>query len=203
MLISVAKENNISISGILHVGANDCAEYEEYCTVTNNIIWIEGNPKIVDFVKQTKPNIQIYSGLITDKNNELVDFNISNNDSQSSSILEFNLHKKSHPSIKFIDKIQLYTNTIDTFIDNNNINSDNINAIVLDIQGVELRALKGATKLLENIKIICSEVNTDETYTNCDKIYEIDTFLAKYNFRRIYTHIWNGHTYGNAVYIKY
>jgi len=202
MLVSIAKHINIPITGIIHVGANDCAEHPDYVKETDKIIWVEGNPNIVESVKKEHPEFQIYHALITDKDDDILDLNISNNNSQSSSVLEFNLHKVGHPSITFIDKIRLPTITIDTLIQKNNIDTTNINAMVLDIQGVELRALKGATQLLKNIQIIYTEVNIDETYTGCDKLHDIDQFLYAHNFRRVYTHIWKNHTYGDAAYIR-
>ena len=200
MLTSFAKKYNINISGILHIGANDCTEYDEYKSITNNIVYIEANPTIVENVKQKNHNINIYQELISNIDNELLEFNISNNNSQSSSILQFNLHKRNHPNIKFINTIPLKSTTIDTFISKYNI--ININTLVLDIQGIELRALKGSINLLNNIKIIYTEVNIDETYINCDKMDEIDDFLLIYGFKRVYTHIFENHTYGDALYIK-
>lgn len=65
MLTSFAKKYNINISGILHIGANDCSEYDEYKSITNNIIYIEANPTIVENVKQKNDNINIYQELIS------------------------------------------------------------------------------------------------------------------------------------------
>ena len=92
--------------------------------------------------------------------------------------------------------------TIDNFIINNNIDTSDINALVLDIQGVELRALKGGVSLLSHIDIIYTEVNIDDTYTGCDKLNDMDNFLSTFNFKRVNTHIFEGHTYGDALYIK-
>jgi FkbM family methyltransferase len=202
MLSSFSKSNNITITGILHVGANVCEEYNEYKKLTDNIIYIEANPEIVKQVKLNLPEINIHQALITDEDNTSYEFKISSNNGQSSSILDFNLHKVNHPSVSFIDKIQLESITIDNFITKNGIDKSNINALVLDIQGVELKALKGSKELLKNINIIYTEVNIDDTYTGCDRMKDIDEFLYTYGFKCVNIHIFHGHTYGDAVYIK-
>ena len=202
MIATFANQYNIRIRGILHVGANDCLEHNDYIKVTDNIVWIEANPNIVNVVKLLKPNIRIYQNLITDKDGEVYEFKISNNDGQSSSILDFNLHLKSHPSVFYIENIPMKSTTIDNFIINNNIDTSDINALVLDIQGVELRALKGGVSLLSHIDIIYTEVNIYDTYTGCDKLNDMDNFLSTFNFKRVNTHIFEGHTYGDALYIK-
>jgi len=201
-IIPFIQKYNINIKGILHIGANDCIEYDEYSKFTNNIIYVEANPEIVDNIHLTKKYINIYQALITDRDNEEYEFKISNNNSQSSSILDFNLHKNNHPNVNFINKIKLKSITIDTFLEKKLIPYNNINVLVLDIQGVELKALKGASQLLNNIDIIYTEVNIDDTYKDCDKLDSMDIYLKQYNFKRIYTYIFYNHTYGDAVYIK-
>jgi FkbM family methyltransferase len=202
MITALALELNIPVKGIMHIGANDCIEYEEYKNFTQNIIYLEANPKIVDKIKVLRPEINIYNALITDRNDDDHEFKISNNDGQSSSILNFALHKINHPSVFFIESIPMKSITVDSFISKNSINMKDINILVIDIQGVELRALKGSISLLPNIDIIYTEVNTDETYEGCDKIHDIDIFLNIYCFKRIKTNIFPGHTYGDAVYKK-
>ena len=202
MITAFATGIGVPIRGILHIGANDCIEYDEYTKVTKNIVYIEANPKIVDKIKLLRPEINIYQALITDVNNETHDFKISNNDGQSSSILNFGLHKINHPNVFFVESIPMKSITVDSFISENGIDMKDINILVIDIQGVELRALKGSISLLPNIDIIYTEVNTDETYEGCDKIQHIDIFLNTYGFKRVKTHIFKDHTYGDAVYKK-
>ena len=50
-----------------------------------------------------------------------------------------------------IDTIELKSITIDTFVKNNNIDIKNYNHWVIDIQGAELLALKGAKESLKNV----------------------------------------------------
>ena len=53
----------------------------------------------------------------------------------------------------------------------------------LDIQGVELRAIRSAGDHIKHVDAIYTEVNTEEVYAGCDKMDEISEYLAKYGFK--------------------
>ena len=132
------------------------------------------------------PNV--YNDVITDKDDEEIIFNVSNN-VQSSSVLEFGTHLHEHPWVVYVDKINLKSITINTFFKRNNIDTSKYNFWNFDIQGAELMALKGATQSIKHAKAIYLEVNEKELYKNCGLITEIDTFLLQYNFKRVLTNI--------------
>lgn len=79
-----------------------------------NIVWIDAIPlKVIQATNRGIP--YVYHAVITDKDDEDVVFNVSNN-VQSSSVLEFGTHSQEHPSVVYIDKINLKSITIDTFL---------------------------------------------------------------------------------------
>lgn len=201
-IYSILLNNNINITGALHIGAHDCEELSFYNNLklnNKNIIWIEAmEHKVIENKKRGIENI--YSAIISDKDNEIITFNIANN-GQSSSMLEFKTHTLEHPDVKFIDSFTSKTITIDTFFITNNLNCNEYNFWNFDIQGAELLALKGGTKSIENVKAIYLEVNEKELYKNCGLITDIDNFLQKYGFIRILTKMTN-HGWGDALYIK-
>ena len=194
--------NNINITGVFHLGAHDCEElglYNQLGIESNDIIWIEAiNEKVIEAKNRGIQNI--YNHVITDQDDQEITFNISNN-KQSSSILEFGTHKEEHPDVQFVDKINLKSITINTFVEKNNIDIEKYNFWNFDIQGAELLALKGAQKYLKYAKILYLEVNIKELYKNCALIYDIDLFLSKYNFKRVLTNM-TQHGWGDALYIK-
>ena len=77
-----------------------------------------------------------------------------------------------------------------------------MNFINLDIQGVELRALKSMESYLNAIDYIYSEVNIEEVYKNCDQMTDITTYLAQYNFKLADSRIYAQFGWGEAFYIK-
>ena len=192
---------NITINGTFHVGAHDCEEIEFYNKLeikNENMLWIDAIPsKVNEAINRGIPNV--YNAVITDKDEEEVIFNISNN-VQSSSVLEFGTHSQEHPSIIYVDKIQLKSITIDTFFEKNNIDPSKYNFWNFDIQGAELMALKGAIKSIKYAKAMYLEVNEKELYKNCALINEIDIFLANYNFIRVLTNMTQS-GWGDALYV--
>jgi len=201
MLISLhelIKKYNINFKGILHVGAHECEElkdYEIYIT-RDKILWVEGMPRKVDFCIKKYPNVLIEHAVISDKI-EKVNFNISNN-GQSSSILDFGLHSIYHPDVVYLHSYEVETKLLKDIICNYTIDFNFIN---LDIQGVELRALKSMEEYLNKIEYIYSEVNSDYVYKNCNIVTEMDEYLEQFGFKRVET-CWTNCKWGDAFYIK-
>lgn len=194
---------HLDITGILHVGAHECEELKAYTSFNINpqdIYWIEAQQKKVDLIKSRNiPNI--YRAIVDQVDDKEVSFNISNN-GQSSSLLEFGTHLHHHPQVKYIDKIQGKTIRLDTLIDNKNIPIIKLNFLNLDIQGVELRALKSMEKYLKHVNYIYTEVNTDYVYKECNLIGELDEYLKKFGFERVSTKMYGKTGWGDAFYIK-
>lgn len=202
MLISLhelVKKYGIKFKGILHVGAHECEElydYEQYIS-RNNILWIDALLDKVEFSKNKYPNLLIEQAVISDKE-EIVKFNRSNN-GQSSSILEFGLHEIFHPDVKYVDSYEVKTKMLRDIIGKYNIEYNFLN---LDIQGVELNALKSMEEYLTKVDYIYTEVNSDYVYKNCSLITEIDDYLRQFNLFRVET-VWAGERrWGDAFYIR-
>jgi len=178
--------NNIHITGAFHVGAHDCEELHFYNNLgvsNDDIIWIDAiNTKVIQ--AKARGILNVYNAVITDKDDDNIVFNVSNN-VQSSSVLDFGTHSIEHPEVVYVEKLQLKSITIDSFLTRNNIDGSKYNFWNFDIQGAELMALKGAIKHIQYAKVIYLEVNEKELYKNCGLIQDIDFFLLQYNFSQI------------------
>jgi len=194
-------DNNIHIFGSFHLGAHDCEELQFYNKIglkQEDVVWIDAIPlKVNQAIKRGIPNV--YNAVITDKDDEEVIFNISNN-VQSSSVLDFGTHAQEHPSVVYVDKFTSKSITIDTFFERNKIDASKYNFWNFDIQGAELMALKGATQSIKYAKAIYLEVNEKELYKNCGLITDVDAFLLQYNFKRVLTNM-TQHGWGDALYV--
>lgn len=155
MLIPIDKvssellSHNIKLSGVLHIGAHACEELPMYNTLgvsNENIIWVDAITRNVMRARSRGiPNV--YTAVITDKDDDTVVFNMSNN-VQSSSIFDLELHATEHPDVVYIDSVEMNTITVNSFLDSLKIDSTKLNFWNIDIQGAELLALKGASKYL-------------------------------------------------------
>jgi FkbM family methyltransferase len=189
---------SVLFKSILHVGAHECEEinlYEKYVT-RDKILWIEALKDKVEYSKSKFPNILIENQIVSDKI-ETVVFNRSNN-GQSSSILELELHKEFHPSIFYVESFQAKTELLSNIL----LKYPNqiFNFINIDIQGAELKALKGLGDYLNNVDYLYLEVNYDYLYKDCALVDEIDMFL--FNFERVETQWCENFRWGDAFYIR-
>jgi len=202
-LASLVSKYNFVLTGVLHVGAHQCEErgaYHNAGVSDDNIIWLEGNPILVADQKR-HPEIKIYQALVSDRDNEDCKLMVTNN-GQSSSILEFGTHRNSYPGVFEIERIPLRTITIDTFCTQHpELNIAAVNFVNMDIQGAELKALRGMVKLLPQCIALYLEVNTQEVYKGCALLPELDEFLASNGFKRVELSM-TSEGWGDALYIK-
>jgi len=102
---------------------------------------------------------------------------------QSSSLLPPENHLIEHPTISFIKSAEITTSRLDSILPV----IWQFDFINLDIQGAELRALRGLGERLTNVRWAYLEVNTLRMYRDCALIDEIDTFMDSVGFARIAT----------------
>jgi len=198
-LHELVKKYNIIFKGILHVGAHECEELKDYLKYLpmNKILWIEAIPQKVNLCKERFPNILIENAVVSDKI-ENVRFNVSNN-GQSSSMLDFGLHSTFHPHVHYIGYFEAETKLLKDIICNYNIEYNFLN---FDIQGAELKALKGMEEYLPKVNYVYIEVNSDYVYKDCALISEIDVYLLQFGLSRVETQWCENYRWGDAFYIR-
>lgn len=198
-LHDLVKKYNIQFRGILHVGAHECEElndYEQYLK-RDQILWIDALPNKVQLCQNRYPGILIRSAIVSDTV-EKVRFNVSNN-GQSSSILELGLHKHFHPHVHYIGYFEGETQLLKNIICDYNIDYNFLN---FDIQGAELKALKGMEPYLSKVDYLYTEVNSDYVYKGCALITELDEYLKQFGLQRVETEWCGENRWGDAFYIR-
>ena len=206
MLISV-KEINFVLrfkpNVILHVGAHkaeESFEYEKYEWGREKIIWVESQKNLTQFLQTlflTKSNYQVIQATVWDHSGlEKTFYHTSN--SQSSSLFSLGNHLNYFPEIVETYSEKVTTVRLDEILDKRS----RIDFVNLDLQGSELQALKSLGNMLQNIKVIYTEVNRSDVYIGCSKIWEIDEYLSGYGFRRIATRWAFEQDWGDALYTR-
>jgi FkbM family methyltransferase len=196
---------SLNIRGVIHAGAHQLEEKQ--CYTSNNIhdvVWIEGNEDLIPACKQILSELNapdpVLNYLVYDQDDVELNFKITNN-TQSSSILDFGKHKQYYSYIDFIDSKVKKTATLKTIIEKNNIDISKYNMLNLDLQGVELRALKGLGNLINNIDYVYTEINNDDIYQGNDLVADIDLYLEQFGFKRVET-LMLSEQWGDAFYMK-
>ena len=203
MLIPVnelIEDFNVKPTSILHVGAHLAEESLEYDKNFNvPVLWIEAQPELCLVLRKTlnpKTNT-IVEACVFEKDNELLTLNISSN-SQSSSILQLGTHADTYPDVKVTEKVTVKTKRLDTILADKEV-PDFVN---LDIQGVELKALKSLGISISKVQTIYTEVNKWNVYEGCDMIKDIDNYLKVYGFKRITVRWVFRAGWGDALYVN-
>lgn len=187
--------------GVLHIGANVGEEAQTYLKLgIKKQVWIEGNPEIFLKLKtnlSNNPQATAFNYVVGDENKDVV-FHISNNASQSSSVLELGTHKIAHPTVHYVDHINTKMYRIDLL----DLDLKGVDFLNIDLQGAELMALRGMGDLLKQFKWAYLEVNKAYLYEHCVLIEDLDLFMLGNGFKRVETR-WCGNTgWGDALFIK-
>jgi hypothetical protein len=123
---------------------------------------------------------------------------VTNYDGMSSSVLAFGTHPTFSPDTVFVKEEVLLSATLDRLVAENRITGCNF--LSMDLQGAEMLCLRGATKFMESVDYVMSEVNTAEVYVGCAKLPELDEFLA--GFTRVATHMVGEQGWGDALWLR-
>jgi FkbM family methyltransferase len=181
--------------GVLHIGAHAGEEFSSYIeTGVERVAWFEANPNLIPQLKSNTANESVeqyyYNVCLSENDGEKIVFNFSNN-GQSSSILELGTHAKMYPHIQYTGRQEMVARRMDKVILENfkELDIRKYDFINLDVQGAELKVLKGFGNLLakEWIKGIYTELNFEEVYKGCALAHEIDAYLKPFGFTRILT----------------
>lgn len=183
-----------NITGIIHAGGHYAEEYEYYHRLCgDNQLWFEPLPHCYSVMRDRLPPTVKTANFALGNDNRKVTMHLASNNCESSSILEPRIHQQLMPVITFNGICEVSMITLDSYLDHNPYNT-----LVLDVQGYELEVLKGATKTLQNIDYIWTEVNFDYLYDGCALIGDLDSFLL--DFQRVYVSDYGG--WGDALYIR-
>jgi FkbM family methyltransferase len=208
MLIPVKQlieKYGIRISGVLHLGAHQAEEAPDYRDAgASRVIWIEGNPELMPVLNEELkkfPGQVAYNVLVSDKNDEVVEFKVANN-FQSSSILELGTHKQHHPGVSIHHVLKLKTHRLDHYFEKERVDLAGCNFLNIDLQGAELLALRGLGNKLDGFDFIYTEINVGEVYVGCATLYQLDKFLAEKGFHRVELRLtkWQ---WGDAFYVRH
>lgn len=188
--------------GLIHIGARAAEELEHYQEhKLKDILWIEADPAAEPALREAvkkHPGSKIAMVAIADQTGSIT-LHRTTNTGHSSSILKLKNHLQYYPYIQEADAIEVPSYKLDDFLSAEQ--KQQYNVLVMDIQGAELYALKGATETLKHIDAIIAEVNFDELYENCVLMPELDKFLQAHGFVRVDT-ISVAYYTGDALYIK-
>ncbi len=117
----------------------------------------------------------------------------------SSSLLAPKKHLDLFPDVTFKQKIKVQTITLDSWAEQENV--DSIDLLWLDLQGYEYSVLAASPNILKTVKVIFTEINFEEAYENCVLYPLLKYWLIKQGFvekHRIILHP----SFGDALFVR-
>ena len=188
---------------IVHIGAHLAEEAGAYAAQgwgEDGVVWVEADPdrsRECDRIVRGFRRHWVINSVLSDRQGETVTWYSAVN-GQSSSMLRPTGHLAEYPEILFAPPTQMTSARFDMLgIDFPNGASVLVN---LDIQGAELRALRGFGSLLAGVKWIYCEVNIADLYEGCARLGDLDEFLLGEGFSRVDIAL-TPHGWGDALYV--
>lgn len=204
MLISVVHLERffgVHPKGVLHVGAHEAEELADYVKHGwGNVAWVEMLPEKFEALQKRfagDPSNLVFHAACWDRDGETLPVHRADN-GQASSLLAPQYHLTAHPWVNFKQDEHILTSRLDTILPAH-LSFDFLN---MDIQGAELRALRGLGKRIEPVKWVFVEVNTKRLYADCALVNELDDYLKPYGFQRFATMMYGRSGWGDALYIN-
>jgi FkbM family methyltransferase len=174
-----------TITGLIHVGANSGQERGAYYQLGLDVLWIEADP---DVFRRLRENIMEYpqqhaiNALLADVDGAELEFFVANNEGQSSSIFEFSGHTRAWPEVTYVGRHRFVARRLDRLVEECQIPLEKYQALILDVQGAELRVLEGATAILPAFAWIQMPVADFDAYRGAPALSEIASFLLRRGF---------------------
>jgi len=179
------------MSIIIDIGANVGNFTKEWLTKSphSQYVCVEANVELIpilDGMFYGNKNVTILNNLVSDKDDELVDFWINKNHTISSASKDW-INNSRFKGTDYYKKTQVKTITLDTIIEL----YGNPNLIKIDVEGYELEVLKGLTKAQSVIMFEWVEENFSRCI-DCIKYlmsigYNSFSYTIKENYSEIQT----------------
>ena len=200
MLNNILNKHKSEIHGIIQVGANTGQELDQLVKYSNNIYLFEPLKSAYSILlaKSAKYKaVKTYNFALGDSHG-IKTLNVTeDNNGASSSILKPTLHKDYFPEIQFSTSEEVTVKRYDEIDENLHANF-----LIIDVQGFELKVLKGFGSKLENIDFIFTEYSLKPLYDKSVLIYDLDDFLKKLGFIRFKTFPTSNKPQGDALYMR-
>ena len=177
---------NVNIpASILHCGAHLGEEHKDYLDLgIKEVFWNEAQPSLVSKLEKLFGSEYVFPGVVTNSDNVLVDFYLTDNSLSSSSRV---INPNNQWDIKISDVIKIKTITLETILRKIQLKTNKLpQLIVLDLQGGELEALVNCEIAFTNELDFVVEMSRNAIYENQKTELEVIKFFESLGYRLVY-----------------
>ena len=193
---------------IVHAGASMAQELERYEAMNpRHVVWIEAVPAMAERIRAEiaeRSNGRVEhtcaQAVITDRDGDEVAFNHFNNFDASSSIFKSTeAMRRKWPKLRETGEVSvLKTSRLDTLLSGLGIKPEDVDVLILDIQGAELMGLNGAGAYLDHAAFLEVEVSVEPIYEGGAQFAEVNALLESRGYSRLSETPWHG----DVVYVR-
>ena len=189
---------NMSINGIIHIGAHFGEEHTTYKKLNvDKVVYFEPVKKTFNKLKESVVDAELYNYALGCEN-KFIEMYVEEKDLFGcSSILK--------PSSNY-DKVSFSSNEIVEMRTLDSFNFSGYNFLNIDVQGYELEVLKGSSETLKNVDYIICEINKETPlkkmdYIGASNVNDVISFLNQFGFKLVEEN-WAGVSWGDGLFIK-
>lgn len=198
-MLDSLKASDVHLKSVVHVGASYGQEVRDYFKHgIESCFLIEPIPEVFNFLEETYKSdsrIKLARNACVDKPEKL-DFYIAANEGMSSSIypeINENIH-----SVGYCGKIEVDGLPLDDILKSH---AEEIDLLVVDAQGSEVKVFTGAKETLKRTKYIFTEVSRIPLYTGACVMSDVTSILKESGFSLLKEFL-NDRGTGDALYWK-
>lgn len=196
----IIRKNNLKIHTIIHVGAHEGQEINDYMSLEPEmIVFIEADPQTFKKLKNNSKDwklenkYKLINALIDSTSGTEKCFYRYTHSQSSSLFLGTDIQKKTWTGLEPTNEVlKLKTSTLREIIIENNLQLSENSILILDIQGSELNALIGLGNYLYKFMYIEVEASEVEIYKGAPLLSDINNFMVKNGFKLITKAQWHG-----------
>lgn len=157
--------------------------------------------KALEIIERMDPRVRVFPYAISDQDGT-ADFQVTNNDGESSSLLSFGTHSTLFPRVAIERTIRVPTRKLSTAIADSALEPPDL--LIVDVQGAEFQVLASLAKeVLRHVRLIYTEVSKEAVYLGSRPLSDVESLLAA-DFVNIGFAPLMAHTpmHGNAVFVR-
>lgn len=184
-------------TGVIHVGANLGQERDAYERHGMRVLWFEPLPESYEVLCENirhLPSQTAFRLAIMDKEGTFP-FHVTDNEGQSSSVYPLKLHREVWPNVHEVRTTSVDAITLDGFwgssYNSGALRPQDYRILMIDVQGAEIEALRGATATLGHMRFVELEVMDFEAYEGQEtRLAQVEAFLTEHGFREFQRACW-------------
>jgi putative glycosyltransferase len=208
-------ERKVEVRGVIHVGAHEGQEVDPYLAHgCGRIVLVEPNPDACRILRErfgSRPEVQVIEAAALDEaGSATLRLHTSRSGStEPASVLELKRFKEIVPTLETPRTVEVNADRLDMLLERSGIDGADFQLLNVDVQGAELRVLRGAERTLASVAAVLAEVHVVDLYDGAATERELDEFLRARGFERadvVYHDLYDENgtfpAWGEALYVR-